>query len=171
MSLVRTGRVLVVLLVAVGAAGCAGMNKVEEPIVVAASLEEAKAESLAVQDQIVAFVPKGQVVKTNRSEKRSLLNCGDGMYSWPGGTTLFLEGEIDRHGVLDQVAKKFEAAPEWTVSRYESAGEPNLELRRDDDLGMIVGFLPPNDTFDGYRFDIDGFSACFPFEPELGEDY
>jgi len=159
------------LLVASHLVGCTWMNDGQGSVAVASSLEAAKAESLAAQDQIVALVPQELVLKTNRSDKRSLLNCGDGMYSWPGGTTLFLEGEIDRQGVLDQVATKFEAELEWTVSRYDSAGEPNLELRRDDDLGMIVGFLPPNDSFDGYRFDIDGFSACFPFEPELGEDY
>lgn len=167
----RCGRVLLVLLVTVGIAGCAGMNKVEEPIVVAASLDEAKAASLAVQDQIVALVPEEQVFDTNRSDKRSLLSCGKGMYLWPGGTTLFLEGEVDRQGILDQVAAKFEAEPEWTVSRHEYEGNPNVELRRDDNLGLFVGFLPPNDTFDGYRFSIDGFSSCFPFEPELGEDY
>ena len=163
---VRSERTLLVLLLALGLAGCAGLGEAEKPVVVGATLEEAKAASLAVQDEIVAFVPEEHITKTNRDDKTSLLSCGEGMYLWPGGTTLLLDGETDQQGVIEQMKSRFEPSPEWTVKPLTDAALIGTELRRDDGLGLFVNFSQPGD-----RFSITGFSTCFPFEPKLGADY
>lgn len=160
----RASRVAVILLATMGLVGCA-MNNSEEPVM-AVSLEEAKADSLAVQDEIVAFVPEEHVTETSRSDKRSLLSCGEGMYLWPGGTTLLLDGQLDQQGIIDQIAARFESAPEWAVKPLTNAELVGVELRRDDNLGLFVNFSQSGD-----RFSITGFSTCFPFEPKLGHDY
>lgn len=127
-----------------------------------ATLGEAKAATIQVQDELAAYLPAENVAASRSITEATLLQCGEGEYKWPGGVHSQLQGEVDAAGILDRIRADFGAAGGWTVTDTDTG----LELRHEDSRGFFVDFLdsPP-------EFQVLSFSACFPFDPGLGQKY
>lgn len=154
-----------VALAAVVLTGCVtnGGTGVTDPTSNTTTLEDAKAFTIEVQTQLASYIPEDKVATRRDITKAHLLRCPDGEYEWPGGVRIELTGTIDQQSVLDAIRSDFGDRPEWTVESLDAA--PGFVLRHENTSEFFADFPTSGE------FRVLSFSACFPFDPELGGRY
>lgn len=133
------------------------------------NLDEAKARTLAVQQEIVDLVPPSGVLDNyTKATSKVLWEC-DGGYYWPGHTTLKLDADVDRAAVVASIASRWQAAEGWTVGEETTdAGNPALDLKNSDGTRVFVVMDEAELTLD-----LSSYSPCFALEggPQYGVEY
>jgi hypothetical protein len=130
----------------------------------ATQLFEAKRLALAVQDDIIGFVPNENVASVDRTTKSTLLGCGD-EYKWPGGARLTLQGTVDAAAIVEAIITHFEDVSGWELGPSPT-GTLGLSLDHTDGRRFTVVF-----NADSTLLTITTHSSCFAFEPEAETKY
>jgi hypothetical protein len=109
------------------------------------TLETAKADAIALGEEIATFFPEEHVTASRTVESsKALLPCGEegDRYAWPGRTTLGVDGVSDQESALDGIANEWESREGWTVERGTSSkGDANVDLEHLDGTSARVSFM------------------------------
>ncbi|KAA9106460.1 hypothetical protein [Microbacterium rhizomatis] len=155
----RRWAMALVLLLAAPLSACATTPQ-EAPVTL--TLEDAKADVRAAEDEVIALIPSGVVTETlPRTEtSRTLFACdGPDTYYWPGGAQLQIDPSTDSGAVIGAIGDAWSAKDGWKVTwveRGEKDGVYHLDMLRDDGLHLAVMNLEGNTLLD-----ISSFSPCF----------
>jgi hypothetical protein len=144
------------LTVSVSVASCA-MSPMEETKTM--DLKTAKGIAMAMEDEAVALVPAENAGEQTQFETTHVMGCGDGLYTWPGLSTVALIGEVDAEAIIESIAVMWEEKYEGQVERMEKQGDPlRVDLTREGD-SYSAGVWES-----GTILKVDSFSPCFPLE-------
>jgi hypothetical protein len=104
------------------------------------TLEKAKAMSLAMQDELVAFVPSEWIAERDTKETSHLGPCRPNNYfSWNGRTRLTLNAPHDYQDIIENIARHYEAGAEFVARRStKPSGQPRVDLVGTDGSGYLV---------------------------------
>ncbi|MCR1162805.1 hypothetical protein NEK97_15190 [Paenarthrobacter sp. UW852] len=116
---------VLMLVVSIGLAGCAGNPSVssteatmpiatqtqEEPMTTELTWQEAKAHTQAIQLEIAALIPKDVVVSIDQKKTGVLLSCNKTQHNWNASTTV----TVHEGTKIEPIVKSFEA-------RYRTIG-------------------------------------------------
>lgn len=121
------------------------------------SLDEAKQQVWAIQDEIVAILPADEVLRVypRATDSGALTPCGDGAYSWPASWVAEVASTLDESSVLDAIEAAWSGREGWGVER--PSAEWPIRLRHTDGALVDAGV-----TDGGTRFTILASSDCFP---------
>jgi hypothetical protein len=134
----------------------------------AMDLETAKGIAMAVEDEAAALVPVDNAGEQTQFETAHLMGCADGLYSWPGRSSVALVGEVDPEALIESIAVMWEEKSEGTVERIEERGGAlRVDLTREGD-SYSAGVWES-----GTILKINSFSPCFPLEEgqHPGDEY
>jgi hypothetical protein len=123
------------------------------------SLEKAKTISLAVQDELVAFVPPELVAERITKQTSYLGRCKprEPIYQWIGRTRLTLTAPRDAKGIVDKIAQHYEAGATYFVDRTVIGGDDYVQLIGTDGSSYLIGNQAGGHT----DIVITGNSPCF----------
>ncbi|WP_375386233.1 hypothetical protein [uncultured Microbacterium sp.] len=158
----RRWALALVLALAAPLTACA-MIPQEAPVTL--TLEDAKADVRAAEDEVIALIPADAVTETlPRTEtSRTLFTCDTaGTYYWPGGAQLKIDPSTDSGAVIGAVNDAWSAKDGWKVTWVEQGekdGVYHLDMLRDDGLHLAVMNLERNTLLD-----ISSFSPCFALD-------
>jgi hypothetical protein len=123
------------------------------------TLPTAKQQTIAVEKQIVAYVPADQVTGTDITDKsRVIFPCigKSGQSYWPGSTTLKLKNDVDTDAVLTAIAAHWTNKSGWSAyTNTGSDGNKSLAIKSDSGYSFTVEFDQ------GPVFSINALSGCF----------
>lgn len=134
-----------------------GMNTMESS---AGSLtpEQAKAESLRMQDELVALVPAAWIAERRTEQTAHLRSCAaDGLYSWSGFTGLTLNGEHDTDELVTAVASAYAKSSLTVTIDKNPKGLRRVSLTAEDGANYLVAPGPKDQT----GMSIYAGSPCF----------
>lgn len=86
------------------------------------TVDQAKAETQALEISVADALPPGEVLSTEQKPDGVLLSCSETTYQWTGRTTFQLDGSRSEHDVLDAVATGF-TSQEGFRSTVDDNGE------------------------------------------------
>lgn len=152
--------VSVVVVAALGLAGCAQPETRLKERESRVTWEEAKAAAQARELEIVALIPSDEVAQVDQHEKGGLFSCSETQHRWKGITDVTLVPGADAEAVTkrmeDRVIGSF-PADDFEVSSYRGITD------------KYVAVLESPATGEGYLFgegepgtiSIDSWSVCF----------
>jgi hypothetical protein len=125
----------------------------------ALSVGSAKQQTIAIEQQIAAFVPKDQVITTDVTKtSRVIFPClGKKNESyWPGSLTMSLKPGVDSDSILTAIGSNWTNKSGWSVYRVTAAdGNPSLDRKSGSGYSFTVEFDQ------GPALTINSLSACF----------
>lgn len=135
------------------------------------SLEEAKAQTIEVRDEMAALYPAEDIAEIRANEtSKALMPCGgEESFAWPGRTTITVAGTVDKAEALAPIAEAWEGREGWTVEHGTSSkGFPKLVLNHSDGTHVNIAYF-----YDGTELWVDAVSPCFtlPGGLTLGGEY
>ena len=150
--------------------GCSGWPEmIREGSQVVIPIADAKSEIFAVEDDIVAVVPRmsqDETVAYNRNtDSKVVFECDNspGTYRWPGETIIQLTPGVDADSVLAPVRELFSSRSDWSVSD-DPRKEFALVLQQDGGLdraeGLWFNVSVVNRLSGGAELSISSFSRC-----------
>ena len=124
------------------------------------TIDEAKAELFAVQNELLAYVPATAITSPAEvsTDSGTLIDCESG-YSWPGTARVRIDPATDTDGILDAIHADWASKSGWTATWDETSKARYLTLTRDDGLKFALGPLSDNTVFD-----VASFSTCFALD-------
>lgn len=146
--------------------GCSAMNYegqntsgVGAPV----SLQEAKSETFAFQDEVIALIPEadrqGSIMRTDPATLQDTCD-GVNVWRWPGSAGIHVDSSFDSEKFLQQLEAEWQQKPGWSTNREDDQNGIELRMTRDD--GMWISVFPADDPSTIF---IGSNSACF----QLGE--
>ena len=123
------------------------------------TLEEAKAHTIEVRDEMAALYPAEDIADIRANEtSKALLRCdGEDEFAWPGRTTITVAGTVDKADALAPIAAAWEGREGWTVENGTSSkGFPKLVLNHLDGTHVNIAYF-----YDGAELWVDAVSPCF----------
>jgi hypothetical protein len=123
------------------------------------SVGSAKAQTIAYEQEIAAFVPAQYVVSTNVTKtSRVIFPClgkKDESY-WPGSLTMSLKAGVDSDSILTAIGSHWTNKSGWSVFKVTGAdGNPSLDIKSASGYSLTVEFDQ------GPALTINSLSACF----------
>lgn len=123
------------------------------------SLQEAKAHTIEVRDELAALYPAEDIAEIRATEtSKALMPCdGEERFAWPGRTTITVAGTVDKAEALAPIAEAWEGREGWTVEHETSSkGFPKLVLNHLDGTHVNIAYF-----YDGAELWVDAVSPCF----------
>lgn len=105
--------------------------------------EQAKSESLRMQDELVALVPAGWIAERRTEQTAHLRGCAaDGLYSWSGFTGLTLNGTHDTDELVTAVASAYAESSLAVKVDKNPNGLRRVSLTGEDGANYLVAPSP-----------------------------
>jgi hypothetical protein len=123
------------------------------------SVASAKQQTIAIEQQIAAFVPAKDAISTNVTKtSRVIFPClgkKDESY-WPGSLTMSLKPGVETDSLLTAIGSNWTNKSGWSVYKINAAdGTPSLDIKSDSGYSFTVEFDQ------GPALTINALSACF----------
>jgi len=123
------------------------------------SVGSAKQQTIAVEQEIAAFVPTKEVISSNVTKtSRVIFPClgkKDQSY-WPGSLTMSLKPGVDSDSILTAMGSHWTNKSGWSVYKVNAAdGNPSLDIKSDSGYSFTVEFDQ------GPALTVNALSACF----------
>lgn len=124
------------------------------------TVDQAKAETQALEISVADALPAGEVLSTEQKPDGVLLSCSETTYQWTGRTTFQLDGTRDRGDVLRDVGADFSDTNGFSAELREGSTTPLMVVSGPDGLSFVA------DVDDSAVLTVSSASRCF----ELRED-
>jgi len=124
------------------------------------ALAVAKRQTLSMETQIAAFLPKSSIISVNQPTRSKIifpcLNKQNESY-WPGTMTISLKPGLDTTHILDAIGSHWTNKSGWTVSNSTAAdGTPTMDITSSSGYNYTAEFAA------GPVFTVTSGSGCFP---------
>ncbi|GIT80977.1 hypothetical protein LLS1_26460 [Leifsonia sp. LS1] len=109
--------------------------------------EQAKSESLRMQDELVALVPTEWISERRTQQTAHLRQCAaDNLYSWSGFTGLSLNGTRDTDQLVTAVASAYSESAFTVTIDKNPAGLRRVSLTGEDGANYLVAPGPKDQS-------------------------
>lgn len=135
-----------------------GPDPAPEPI----TIEEAKAETVRIQEELAALIPdelkSPDALPLPGELPRKPMSCGDDLYAYPGGSAIRLHEGADMHEQVDRLTSHLRELG-WSEKNIGSGDRPWLTMQTSPDgYEAIISVLRQSDDLP--KITISVWSPC-----------
>lgn len=147
-------------------AGCAtNGGNVKDPDEESLTWREAKTQAQEFERDLVALVPKDQVLATDQRPEGTLLSCDTERHQWSGRTTVTLIDGADADAIALSIADHYEASDWEVVQDRTTALDGTLMVQLiapdNEENYIVTPGTAPNEL------DISSGSKCFTLPEDV----